>query len=184
MSRLAVVNPAAACPGGVPDVTSMRYWSAAPIAPPPGAILASELPASCEAITGRQAGAWIAIRCSHHMHASAAAWRSAMTASHAERQLDDLTPGPEHVEHRRRDQVERDGAHHEPEGGAAQRARSAGLALLLLGRSALELCGQIGALLERRLDAVAQARPRWVGARGGMAKECTATRLARITRAG
>ena len=83
MSRLAAVNPAAACPGGVPDATSMRYCSAAPIAPPPGAILASELPASWEAITGRQAGAWIAIRCSHHVHASAAAWRTAITASQA-----------------------------------------------------------------------------------------------------
>ena len=34
-----------------PRSTSIRYWSAAPIAPPPGAILARALPASCESIT-------------------------------------------------------------------------------------------------------------------------------------
>jgi hypothetical protein len=82
VSRPAAVNPAAVCPGAVPAATSIRYCSAAPIAPPPGAILASELPASCEATTGRQAGPWIAIRCSHQMHARAAAWRTAIVASH------------------------------------------------------------------------------------------------------
>ena len=83
VSTLAAVNPEAACPGGVPAATSMRYCIAAPTAPPPGAILASELLASWEAITGRQAGAWIAIRCSHQVHASAAAWSTAITASQA-----------------------------------------------------------------------------------------------------
>ena len=152
----------------------MRYCSAAPIAPPPGAILASELPASWEAITGRQAGAWIAIRCSHHVHASAAAWRTAMTASQPGAQLDDLTPGPEHVEHRRRDEVERYGADHEPEGGAPQRTRSAGLALL---RSAAPRSSS-AARSERCSSAASTRSPRrgrGASARvGGMTKGCTA----------
>ena len=41
-------------PAPRPACTSIRYWSAAPIAPPPGATLDSALPASCEAITGLQ----------------------------------------------------------------------------------------------------------------------------------
>ena len=55
-SRFVAVSPATARRPGRPAWTSMRYWSAAPSAPPPGAILASALPASGQLTTARNAG--------------------------------------------------------------------------------------------------------------------------------
>jgi hypothetical protein len=42
------VSPTAASRDGTPALTSIRYWSAAPAAPPPGTTRAKALPASCE----------------------------------------------------------------------------------------------------------------------------------------
>ena len=81
-SRLAAVRPATARARSTPAWTSILYWSAAPSAPPPGAIFASAFPASCDAITGRQGRTWIASRCSSHRLTSDAACSAAITANH------------------------------------------------------------------------------------------------------
>ena len=60
----------------------MRYCSAAPIAPPPGAIFASALPASCELTTAGHDGPRIARCWSAHRHASAPGLQPAIAASH------------------------------------------------------------------------------------------------------
>ena len=70
-NRLAAVRPATARLAGRPAWTSMRYWSAAPSAPPPGATLASALPASCELTTARNAGPRMDRYWSAHRHARA-----------------------------------------------------------------------------------------------------------------
>ena len=68
---------------GSPARTSIRYWSAAPTGPPPGATFASALLASWEAITGRHRRARSATRCRSHRHAIAATWSAAIAPSDA-----------------------------------------------------------------------------------------------------
>src|SRR5262249_17673001 len=58
-STLTTVSAVTVAAGGDPERTRIRYCSADPSAPPPGAIFASALPASWEVITGRQ---WVARR--------------------------------------------------------------------------------------------------------------------------
>ncbi len=80
-SRLTAVSAATVAAGGWPAWTSILYCSAEPSAPPPGATLASALPASCEVITGRQCRARSASRCSAHRQASEASCSAAIAAS-------------------------------------------------------------------------------------------------------
>jgi hypothetical protein len=61
----------------------MRYWSAAPTAPPPGATLDIPFAASCEVATAYQSRLCMARRCSHQRAAIDAAWRAAITGSQA-----------------------------------------------------------------------------------------------------
>ena len=77
------MSPETALRRGMPVSTSMRYWSAEPIAPPPGAIFASALPASCDAITGCQRAPCIDSRWTIHRQASVASCSSAIATSHA-----------------------------------------------------------------------------------------------------
>ena len=79
--RLTAVRADTASACRTPAWTSMRYCRAAPIAPPPGATLASALPASCEAMTGRHARMRRARRWSSHRHASEAPWSTAITGN-------------------------------------------------------------------------------------------------------
>src|SRR4051794_21645148 len=80
-SRLTAVSaPTVELPGS-PAWTSSLYCSAAPMAPPPGAIFDSALPASWDVITGRQRCARSATCWSAHMHATDAACSAAIAAS-------------------------------------------------------------------------------------------------------
>ena len=79
VSRLAAVSPATARGPGRPAWTSIRYCSAAPTAPPPGAILASALPASCELTTAGHVGPRMARYWSAQTQAIVPAWSAAMT---------------------------------------------------------------------------------------------------------
>ena len=81
VSRFAAVRPDTTPGAGRPASTSIRYWSAAPIAPPPGAILARALPASCEAITGCQRALRNDSSWSAHRQNSAAPWRAAIASN-------------------------------------------------------------------------------------------------------
>ena len=81
-SRLVAVRPETARLAGSPALTSIRYCSAAPSAPPPGAIFASALPASCEDTTAGHEGPRNARYWSAHRHASASVCRPAIAASH------------------------------------------------------------------------------------------------------
>ena len=80
-SRLTAVRPETMVAGRAPACTSMRYCSAAPTAPPPGAIFDSALPASCEAITGGHVWARMATCCSAHRQASVASCSPAIAPS-------------------------------------------------------------------------------------------------------
>jgi len=83
VSRFAAVRPDTTPDAGRPASTSIRYWSAPPIAPPPGATLASALPASCEAITGCQRALRNDSSCSAHRQNSAAPCSAAIASSQA-----------------------------------------------------------------------------------------------------
>lgn len=77
MSAVAVAGPHS------PARTSIRSCSAAPSAPPPGAIFDRALAASWEASTGRQRRACSAMRRSAHRQASDAACSAAIAAREA-----------------------------------------------------------------------------------------------------
>ena len=77
------MSPATTGPRRSPASTSMRYCRAVPIAPPPGAILASALPASCDAITGCQRPSWSDRSWSTQRQNSAGPCSAAMATSHA-----------------------------------------------------------------------------------------------------
>ena len=66
-----------------PDSTSIRYCSAAPTAPPPGATFEIALPASCEVTIGDQTRTCSVSRCSAVMQARVAACRTSIPASQA-----------------------------------------------------------------------------------------------------
>ncbi len=82
VSRLTAVSADATDAEGTPDWTSMRNCSAAPMAPPPGAILLMALPASCDRTTGDQRLTCSASRWSTHRQASAQACSTAIASSH------------------------------------------------------------------------------------------------------
>ena len=65
-----------------PASTSIRYWTAAPTAPPPGAIFDIALPASWEVITGGQCRVRTASRCKAHSDPSERPCSTAIAASH------------------------------------------------------------------------------------------------------
>ena len=73
--------PATALPRSTPRSTSILYWRAAPIAPPPGAIFASALPASCESTTADQGERGIVSRWRIQMQASDRNWSSASSGN-------------------------------------------------------------------------------------------------------
>ena len=81
--RFTAVSPASARGPGSPAWTSMRYCSAPPIAPPPGATLASALPASCELITAGHEGPRMARYWSAQTQARTPAWSTNMRPSQA-----------------------------------------------------------------------------------------------------
>ena len=80
-SRLTAVSAVTVDAAGKPARMSMRYCSAAPTGPPPGAMFDSALLASCEAITGRHCRARSARRCRSHRHAFVATCSASITAS-------------------------------------------------------------------------------------------------------
>ena len=147
-STLTAVSAVTVAAGGSPARTSIRYCSAAPIAPPPGAILASALPASWDVITGRQRCARSATCCSAHTHASVAAWSPAIAASDASEKRVMSRQEPNTSTMLGKDEVDRDAGDHEPEDRAAQPARRR-LRPLDLGRD-------VGVRLDRVLDAIAE----------------------------
>ena len=124
VSRFAAVRPATARARSTPDCTSIRYWSAAPIAPPPGATLDRALPASCEAITGLQA-VDSARRCRAQRQVRAAACRAAIAGEPGRRDLPEVLPRAEDLDHARGDQVEGHAGEGEPEHRAPQAAGAA-----------------------------------------------------------
>ena len=150
VSRFTAVMPATERPRSKPASTSIRYWSAAPTAPPAGATLASAPPASWEAITGRQRLVWRAVRWRLHRQTSVAASSAAIAASHCGIDPGEAVGGAEDLDEARRDQVERDARDAQPEEGApkARPLRPAGFA-------ALELTLDVCARLDRMLQPVA-----------------------------
>ena len=141
--------------------TSMRYCSAAPIAPPPGRDLG-------ERVAGELRG--------DHRPPAARLQRDALQRPQAgerrrpaappcaratpSRDALDLPPRAEHLDHARRDEVQRDRGDGEPEDRAAQAAAALLRRLLELALAALHLGRQVDVLLDRRLEAVADAAAR------------------------
>ena len=80
-SRLVAVSAEAEVARSRPDCTSIRYCSAAPIAPPPGATFASALPASWDVATDVMSRVCRAIRCRSHRQTRDSSCRPAMAAS-------------------------------------------------------------------------------------------------------
>ena len=83
MRRFTAVSPATARGPGSPAWTSIRYCSAPPIAPPPGATFASALPASCELITAGHDGPRMARYWSAQTQASMPVCSANIRPSHA-----------------------------------------------------------------------------------------------------
>ena len=141
--------------GRAPACTSMRYCSAAPTAPPPGAIFESALPASCEAITGGHAWARMATCCSAHRQASVASCSAGHRSQPAGAELAEVLPGGEEVEQAREHEVQRDRRDRQPDGPLHEAPARGRLRL-----AALDDLLDVGAVLDRALHPIADARPR------------------------
>ena len=139
-STLTAVSAVTMAAGGSPARTSIRYCSAAPTAPPPGAIFASAPPASCDVITGRQRSARNATYWSAHTHASVAAWSAGHGGQRREREAPDVAPGAEHLDEAREHEIDRDTGDREPEDRPAEPAR---LALRRSISAATSVCASI-----------------------------------------
>ena len=159
-----------------PPATSIRYWSAAPIAPPPGATLASALPASCDAITGCQRALRSDSSWSAHRQNSAAPWSAAIASNEPSRQPLDLPPRAERRDHARRHEVERDAADHEPEDRPPQRRAALRRLRLELRSPRASSPAHVGTVLDRLLEAIADAPARRVSRRRGAHRERAARR--------
>ena len=87
-STLIAVSAVTVAAGWAPERTRILYCSAEPTAPPPGATLASPLPASCDVITARQRGPCSVTNCNAHSDASDAACSPAIASSdHSEKRV-------------------------------------------------------------------------------------------------
>ena len=82
-SRFTAVRALATVDRASPAATKIRYCSAAPSGPPPGAMFDSALDASCAEITGRQWTPPSATRCRSHMQAQTPTCRRNITSIHA-----------------------------------------------------------------------------------------------------
>ena len=154
-SRFTAVRPETTVAGRAPACTSMRYCSAAPTAPPPGATFESALPASCEAITGGHAcGAD-----GHVLQRPQAGQRRELQRGHraqpAGAELAEVLPGGEEVEEAREDEVQRDRRDRQPDGPLHEAPARGRLRL-----AALDDLLDVGAVLDRALDPIADARSR------------------------
>ena len=79
MDVAAIVEPAV--PMGTPLAASIRNWSAAPMAAPPGTALATAAPAIWEVAATNQSVWGRAIRMSHHMQTKLPTWKPSMTTN-------------------------------------------------------------------------------------------------------
>ena len=114
-NRFTAVSPATARLRGRPAWTSIRYCSAPPTAPPPGAIFASALPASCELITAGHDGPRMARYCSAQTHAMTPVWSANISPSQAGESRSRSSHEPSVSSEARRHEVERYARDGEPE---------------------------------------------------------------------
>ena len=146
-----------------PAATSIRYCSAPPITPPPGATFASALPASCDVTIGRQARAVQR----HALQRPEAGERGCLQRHHAGEPADphalEIVPRAERRQQARHHEVERDAGDRSPAQRISSRRR--GRASQLRARSACS-SARCSTTCSRRStsgteDRAAIVRPRW-----------------------